>query len=95
MRKRSHLNRKLKITSIMTEPKSGLKLATITDAKSLYDALTQEQYAGAEKRAAMEICVIRDSVDSLGGFPFWVPTRRTPLTRYQSYAAIRVDSSNS
>ena len=46
-----------------------LDIASFTDAKSLYDTLSQEQYTGAEKRAALGVCVcvIRDSLDALGG----------------------------
>ena len=68
LRKRHLLNREIKIASLTTcHDNSELDLATITDAKSLYDNLMQEQYTGAEKRAALEICVIRDSLESLGG----------------------------
>eukprot|EP00973_Karenia_brevis_P025983 3585266-Karenia_brevis.AAC.1 len=38
----------------------------------------QEQYTGAERRAALEICVIRDSLDSLGGKARWVPLDKNP-----------------
>ena len=38
----------------------------------------QVQYTGAEKRAALEICVIRDSLESLGGRARWVPHDRNP-----------------
>ena len=58
LRKRHLLNREIKIASLTTcHDNSELDLATITDAKSLYDNLMQEQYTGAEKRAALEICV--------------------------------------
>ena len=67
LRKRDVLNREIKIAAIMSEPESDLDLASITDAKSLFDNMMQEQYTGAEKRAALEICVIRDSLESLGG----------------------------
>ena len=67
LRRRDHLNREIKITSILSEKDCELDIASITDAKSLYDALTQEQYTGAEKRAALEICVIRDSLEAMGG----------------------------
>ena len=77
LRKRDTLNREFNITSIMSKPQSDLSLAAITDAKSLYDNLVQEQYTGAEKRAALEICVIRDSLDTLGGAARWVPNDRT------------------
>ena len=42
------------------------QVLTICDAKSLYDALSQEQYTGVEKRAALEICVIRHKLESMG-----------------------------
>ena len=32
-----------------------------------------EQYGGADKRAALEICVIKDSIEQLGGEVRWVP----------------------
>ena len=79
LRKRNLLNREIQITSIMSEPKSDLDLALVTDAKSLYDNLTQEQYTGAEKRAALEICVCRDSLHSLGGKARWVPHHENPV----------------
>ena len=53
-------------------------MATVVDAKSLYDNLNQEQYTGAERRAALEICVIRDSLRSLGGKCRWVPHELNP-----------------
>ena len=39
----------------------------------------QEQYTGAEKRAALEICVVRDSLESLGGKARWVPHEQNPV----------------
>ena len=79
LRKRHLLNRESKIASLTTcHDNSELDLATITDAKSLYDNLMQEQYTGPQKRAALEICVIRDSLESLGGRARWVPHDRNP-----------------
>ena len=63
----------------MSEKDCELDIASITDAKSLYDALVQEQYTGAEKRAALEVCVIRDSLESLGGKARWVPHDKDPV----------------
>ena len=37
-----------------------------------------EQFIGAEKRAALEIGVVRDSLDSLGGKARWVTHNRNP-----------------
>ena len=79
LRQRDKLNREIKITSILTEKDCELDIASITDAKSLYDALSQEQYTGAEKRAALEVCVIRDSLESLGGKARWVPHDKNPV----------------
>ena len=74
LRKRDLLNREFKITSIMsTDDDSQMNMAAITDAKSLYDNLVREQYSGAEKRAALEMCVIKTHWNRwearLGGFP--------------------------
>ena len=80
LRKRDKLNnREIKITSILSEKDCELDIASITDAKSLYDTLSQEQYTGAEKRAALEVCVIRDSLEALGGKARWVPHDKNPV----------------
>ena len=64
----------------MRKPESELKqLLAVMDAKSMYDNLTREQYTGAEKRAALEICVIRDSLRQLNGKVFWFPHERNPV----------------
>ena len=64
MRKRHELNREMQISAVIRESDSALKeLLAVTDAKSMYDKLTWEQYTRAEKRAALEFCVIRDSLD--------------------------------
>ena len=61
----------------MKEPQE-LTHGAITDAKSLYDNLNREQYTKAEKRAALEVCVIKDSLDSMDGAVFWFPHDRNP-----------------
>ena len=48
LRKRDTLNREIQLTSIVAESDSGLDIACITDAKSLYDNLNREQLSGAE-----------------------------------------------
>ena len=75
LRKRDKLNREIKITSILSEKDCELDIASITDAKSFYDTLSQEQYTGAEKRAALEVCVIRDTLEALGAKARWVISR--------------------
>jgi len=79
LRKRHLLNREIKIASLTTcHEHTEFDISTITDAKSLYDNLMQEQYTGAEQRAALEICVIRDSLDALGGNARWIPHDHNP-----------------
>jgi hypothetical protein len=80
MRKRHEMNREIQITAVVRESDSDLKdLLAVTDAKSMYDNLTREQYTGAEKRAAVEICAIRDSLDSMIGISRWVPHEENPV----------------
>ena len=80
LRQRAELNRELQVTSLMREPQDErLKLVSVTDAKSLFDNLSREAFTGAERRAALEVCVIRDSLDSLGGKARWIPHNRNPV----------------
>ena len=55
-----------------------LTIEGITGAKSLYDNMNREQYTKAEKRAALEICVIRDSLRSMNGQVMWIPREENP-----------------
>ena len=66
LRKRATLNREIRVTSIMTE-NDDLYINSVTDAKSLYVNLCREQFSATERRAALEIAVIRDRLESLGG----------------------------
>ena len=65
LRGRRAINRAIRITTIVVES-PGPDMITMTDAKSLYDCLNQEQFASAEKRAALEIAVFRNLLDNLG-----------------------------
>ena len=76
LRRRGILNREIQVRAIMKEPEGEMSMAAIVDAKSLYDVANQEQYAGSDKRSALEICVIRDSLDALGGCARWLPHDR-------------------
>ena len=79
LRKRHLPNRKIKVAALtIRHAYSELDLATITDAKSLYDNLLQTRYTSIEKKVALEICVIRDSLESLGGKARWIPHERKP-----------------
>ena len=69
-------------------------MAAITDAKSMYDNLTREHNSGAEKRAALELCVIKDSLDRLGGTARWVPHEKNPvdcMTKLKGNAAMMLE----
>ena len=56
LRKRDTLNREFKRTAfIPTDDDTQINLAAVTDAKSMYDNLTREQYSSAEKRAALVV----------------------------------------
>ena len=79
MRQRDTLNREFSATAIISEGDSQLDMAAIIDAKSLYDKFNREQYSGAEGRAALEVCVIRDSLEALGGRARWVPHEENPV----------------
>ena len=63
----------------MAKPESELSVKVITDAKSLYDNASRESFTQAEKRAALEVCVIRDSLDQLNGAVGWVPHTENPV----------------
>ena len=78
MRQRDTLNREFSATAIISEGDSQLDMAAIIDARSLYDNLNREQYSGAERRAALEVCVSRDSLEALGGRARWVPHEENP-----------------
>ena len=77
IRERDKLNSEIRLASITKEPQK-LSIAGITDAKSLYDNTNREQHAKAEKRAAFEICVIRDSLRSMNGQVIWISHEENP-----------------
>ena len=73
-------NREIRLTAVMQKPESELpKCLAISDSKSIYGNLTREQFTGAEKRSALEICVIRDSLYSMDGEIRWVPHEKNAV----------------
>ena len=44
-----------------------IEVIEVTDAKCLYDNLGPEQFTGTERRAALEIVTIRDSMKRMNG----------------------------
>ena len=67
------LNSGFQTISIMSATDLECAVTAVTDAKSLYDAVIKEQFSAQEKRAALEVCVIRDSLKALNGQMRWVP----------------------
>ena len=61
----------------------------------MHDYLTREQYTGAPQIAALETCVIRDSLDSMTGVCRWVPHEENPvycITTLKGNAAIMLQT---
>ena len=77
--RRDNLNREFKLNAIVSKKEDHFDIVTITDAKSLYTNLTREQYSATEKRAALEICEILDSLEALNGSVRWVPREWNPV----------------
>jgi hypothetical protein len=50
----------------------------VMDAKAVYDSASSEQALSEERRAALEIAVIRDSLRFLKGLPRWIPHNYNP-----------------
>ena len=75
LRKRDILNRRIQIRSIMSDTSTDhLKSAVVTDAMSLYDNLLQQNFTNADKRSALEVCVIRDSLEAVSYTHLTLPT---------------------
>ena len=85
MRKRDTLNRDIQVTTIVTE-NPDLDIMCVTDAKSLFDNLCREQFSATERGAALEIAVIRDSLESLNGACRWVPHELNPTDPFTKLA---------
>eukprot|EP00959_Pyramimonas_sp_CCMP1952_P143522 3004596-Pyramimonas_sp.AAC.1 len=77
LRDRRAMNREIRATTIM-EQNSELDIIALADTKSLCDRIDREQFASTEKRAALAIVVIRDSLENLGGQRRWSPRELRP-----------------
>ena len=74
IQERDILNRDIQLTSIMSSAQSKLpEFLAVSDSKSLYDNMIREQFTATEKRSALEIAVIRDSMRSMQAQARWVP----------------------
>ena len=71
---RDERNKVIKVQSLMRYPEDEkILMLGVTDAKSLYDNLVRESTSQNEKRAGLEVCVARESLDALGGRARWLP----------------------
>ena len=50
----------------------------VMDAKGLYDNLLSEQQSGDDERAALEVTIIKEDLDAVGGKVRWVPHNKNP-----------------
>eukprot|EP00971_Amphidinium_carterae_P112543 2228811-Amphidinium_carterae.1 len=59
---------------------SDLKVALVTDAKSVFDNVRkhQEAYTNHDKRVSLELAVVRDGLRTIGGECRWVPHFANP-----------------
>ena len=74
IQERDDHNRDIQLTSIMSTAESQLpEFIAVSDSKSLYDNMIREQFTATEKRSALEIAVIRDSMRSMQAQARWVP----------------------
>ena len=66
--------RRMKVQASMKDPVSSeVQMLAVMDAKSLYDNLVREATGQAEKRAGLEVCVCRGSLDCMDGQARWTP----------------------
>ena len=74
IQERDDHNRDIQLTSIMSTAESQQpEFLAVSDSKSLYDNMIREQFTATEKRSALEIAVIRDSMRSMQAQARWVP----------------------
>ena len=74
VRDRANFVGKMQVQALMRDPlNEEVRTLAVTDAKSLYDNLVKEATCQAEKRAGLEICVCRESLDELNGQARWFP----------------------
>eukprot|EP00971_Amphidinium_carterae_P340101 6478282-Amphidinium_carterae.4 len=74
LRQRTQNPHDIEIKALIHDPSAEPpKLLAVTDAKSLYDTVNKESYSHTERRAALEVSVIRDSLKLLEGQIRWVP----------------------
>eukprot|EP00971_Amphidinium_carterae_P046008 905357-Amphidinium_carterae.2 len=74
LRQRTQNPHDIEVKALMHDPGAKPpKLLAVTDAKSLFDTVNKESYSHTERRAALEVSVIRDSLKLLEGQIRWVP----------------------
>ena len=79
VRDRANFVGKMQVQALTRDPlNEEVRTLAVTDAKSLYDNLVKEATSQAEKRAGLEICVCRESLDELNGQARWFPHHQNP-----------------
>eukprot|EP00971_Amphidinium_carterae_P225119 4465625-Amphidinium_carterae.1 len=53
-------------------------LWAVTDSKSLYDVLNRESLSSIDRKAALELRWVRDTLSDLHGQCRWIPHDRNP-----------------
>ena len=76
--KRGTLNRRFEVSGIISTEQVDALAAAVTDAKSLYDNLTREQFSGAEEKAP-KFASFETLYERLEELPDGSPTKRIPV----------------
>eukprot|EP00971_Amphidinium_carterae_P052718 1037944-Amphidinium_carterae.1 len=75
--RRNVRGREIKLQDI--QPKGHSKeVWAVTDSKSLYDVLGKESLSSIDRKAALELRWVRDTLEELNGQCRWVPHDRNP-----------------
>ena len=69
------LKPQLKLAELL-QVKSSLQPTMVTDAKSVYDSYHRESMSSVDKRSGLEIRVVKEQLQSLGGQLRWVSSER-------------------
>ena len=69
------LKPQLKLAELL-QVKSSLQPTMVTDAKSVYDSYRRESMSSVDKRSGLEIRVVKEQLQSLGGQLRWVSSER-------------------
>eukprot|EP00971_Amphidinium_carterae_P332368 6466496-Amphidinium_carterae.1 len=73
-------DREIQIQTVLKADSSELRVALVTDAKSVFDNVRkhQEAYTNHDKRVSLELAVVRDGLRMVAGECRWVPHFANP-----------------